>query len=124
MKLLEVNRVVCMPPPVKDVHEGHRQQVRRYPAYIAVQRFRGRRRGGADNRERGPENSIGTQPALILRAVKVDQRLVDLGLRTRVPSRDRVRDFAIDRVHRPPDPFTEKTSGIAIAELHCLIRAR
>jgi hypothetical protein len=68
---------------------------------VAVQRqprLVGRRLG---DRKRDPDDGIGTQPALVVRPVEVDHRLIDPPLVEGIETLERFRDLGLHRGHRP-----------------------
>ncbi len=80
---------------------------------------RGRRLGG---RQRDAEDGIGTEPALVRRAVERDERLVDLDLRLRIHAADGIENLAVDGVDRFAHALAEIALA-AVAQFHRLVCA-
>ena len=122
-EFLEIDRIVGMHAAIDDVHHRHRQEPRAGSADIAVERQPvgvGRRlRHG----QRDAEDGIGAEPALVLRAVELDQRLVDMDLVFRLHAADGVEDLAVHRFDRLQHALAEEALLVAVAQLHRLMRA-
>ena len=103
LELLEVDRVVRVPPAVDDVEAGHRQQRRVAAAEMPVQRDAGRRGRRPRRRHRHAENRVGAEPGLVRGAVEFDQPPVEPALVRRVVPGERPADLAVDVGHRLPD---------------------
>ena len=108
---------------VDDVHQRHRELVRHHAADIAVERHQvvlGRRAGdGKADTERG----VGAEPALVRRAVELDQGGVDGVLVLGVHARERVEDLALDRGDRLQHAFAAVARHVAVAQLDRLVGA-
>jgi len=63
------------------------------------------------------------EPALVVRAVELDQQPVDAALVLRVHAGQGVEDLAVDRVHRPADALAAIAALVAVALLHRLVGA-
>ena len=97
--------------------------MRRSAANVTVQRQAGGFGGGLGHGQRHTENSVGAEPALVLRAVEFDQRLIDAALILGFHVAQRVVDLSIDRLDRLGDAFAEIAALVAIAQLDGFVRA-
>ncbi len=86
--------------------------------WLAPRRRRRLRGGHGDTEDR-----VGAEPALVWRAIEVDQPRVDVLLLEHIESRHRARNFAVHVLdgakHRP----AEESAGIAIAQFQGLMPA-
>src|SRR5579864_2615897 len=91
-------------------------------ADIAVERLVDVDGRGSGASEADPKHRIGTEPALVRRAVELDQRAVDRHLVSGIETGQRVEDLAVDRVDslQHAAPVITRT---AIALLDRLMRA-
>ena len=115
-EFLEVEVVVGVRAPVDDVHhrDGHLHGA--HAAEVAVERearFGGR---GARDRHRDGEHGVGTQAALVFRAVQLNHQAVDLGLVARFETDQRVGDFAFDVADGLQDALPEVAGLVAVAQ--------
>ena len=104
-ELLQVHVVVGVLAAVQDVHHGDGQHVGVEAAQVAVERQAqglGRRLG---HRQRGAQDGVGAQPALVRGAVGLDEQPVDLALVEGVHAHQRVGDLIVDVLHRLQDAF-------------------
>ena len=62
-------------------------------------------------------------PGLVGRAVKIDHQIVDPHLLGRLDAADRIEDFALGVGHGLPHALAAVAAGIAVAQLHRLMRA-
>ena len=122
-EFLEIDRIVGVRAAVDDVHHRHGQQPRARAADIAVERQAVRLRRRLGDGERHAQDGVGAEPALVLRAVELDQRLVDLDLVFRLHAADRVENLAVHRLERLQHALAEVARLVAVAELHRLVRA-
>ena len=122
-ELLEVDRVVGVPPAVDDVHHRHGQGARSGAADIAEERQAeiGSRRLGEC--ERDAEDRIRAEAGFVRRAVEIDQELVEAHLVGRLHAGEGVEYLALDILDRVPHALAAEACGIAVAELHRLVRA-
>ncbi len=79
-ELLHVHVAVGVRAAVEDVQHRHRQDVRVRSADVAEQVEVGGLRGGLGHRQRHPEDRVRPEPALVRRAVDLDQLGVDHAL--------------------------------------------
>ena len=86
---------------VDHVHHRHGQRRRAGAAEIAVERHARVGRGGLRGRERDAEDRVRAEPALVRRAVELDQRAVERLLVGRVEPDDRVARSRRSRSRRP-----------------------
>jgi hypothetical protein len=94
------------------------------PADIAVQRQPERFRRRLCDRQAHAQDRVGAELALVVGAIKRDQLGVDVGLVLRLEADDGLGDWAVDRFHRLADPLAAPAALVAVAQLHCLMRAR
>ncbi len=121
-EFLEVDRVVGMLAAVDDVHHRHRQHVRLNAADVAIERQAaalGRRLG---DREADAEDRVGAEARLVLGAVELDHRGVDLGLLFRLEVDDGVGDLAVHGLHSLQDALAQITAVVPVALLDRLMR--
>ena len=122
-EFLEIDRIVGVHAAVDDVHHRHGQQPRIRAADIAVERQAVRLGRGLGDGKRDAEDGVGAEPALVLRAVELDQRLVDLDLVLRLHAADRVEDLAVHGLERLLHALAEVARLVAVAQLDRLVRA-
>ncbi len=122
-ELLDVDRVVGVPPAVDDVHHRHRQGAGIDAADIAVQRLAEFGRGRLRQRERDRQDGVGAQAGFVRRAVQIDQDLVQLDLLGRVHPADRVENLAFHIGDRLLHALAAEAGGIAVAQFHRLMCA-
>ena len=122
-ELLDVDGVVGMRAAVDDVHHRHGQQVRVGAAEIAIERQPARLRRRLGHRQRHAEDGVGAEPALVGRAVELDQRVVDAALVLGVHAGERIEDLAVDGVDRLEHALAEVALLVAVAQLDGLVRA-
>jgi hypothetical protein len=118
-ELLNVDRVVGVSAAVQDVQERHREDRGPRPAQVDVggqARRLGCRPGDG---ERGPEDGVGAQAALVGGAVELDQDVVDERLLADVHARHPGGDLVLDVGDGTGDPFTVVALA-AVAELQGL----
>jgi hypothetical protein len=94
-ELLEVDVVVGVLAAVEDVHHRHRQHVRVGAADVAVERQAERVGGGLGDRQRDAEDGVGAELALVVGAVELDHRAVDLALVEASMPDERLGDLAV-----------------------------
>ena len=99
-ELLQVDVVVGVLAAVQDVHHGHRQHVRVHPAQVAIQRQAQRIGGRPGDRQRGPQDGVGAEAALVGRAVGLDEQAVHLALVGGVDAHQDLGDLLVDVPHR------------------------
>src|SRR3546814_3117078 len=87
-----------------------------WSSYVCASDLR-RRQADADDR-------IGAQPALVLGAVEIDHRRVEIGLIFGVHPQHRLGDVGIDRIDRRLHALAAPAARIAVALLDRLVRAR
>ena len=76
-ELLEVHLVVRVRPAVQHVHHRHGQNARLLAAQVAPQRNARLGRGGPCHGERDAQDGVGSQAALVRRAVQLDHRVIE-----------------------------------------------
>ena len=123
-ELLKVDGIVGVGPAVDDVHEGHRQGPREAAADVAVERQAALLRGRLGQGERHPQQGVGAQTLLVLRAVQLDQGAVDGHLILGLQAGEHVEDLVIDRLDGLQHPLAAVTGRVAVAQLDRLVRAR
>ncbi len=92
-------------------------------ADIAVERQVGVHGGGLGDGQRHAEDGVGTDAALVGRAVELDQRVVDLDLLARVEAGQQVHDLGVDRGDRLQDALAAVALLVAVAQFDRLVRA-
>ena len=122
-EFLDVDRIVGVHAAIDDVHHRHRQGPRCRAADIAVERQLVGSRCRLGGGERHAENGIGTEAALVGRAVESDHGFVDLDLGFGVHAAERVEEFAVDRFDRAAHALAEIALLVAVAELDRLVRS-
>ena len=124
-ELLRVEPVVGVHAAVDHVHHRHGQR----PRAPAPPRYRysgrpGRFRRGAGHRQRGPEDRVGAEAALVRRAVELDQDPVDERLVAGVGPGQCLGDLAVDVGDRLQDPLAAVALLVAVAQLEGFALAR
>ena len=106
-------------------HVQHRdgQRSRRVAAEVAVERDARLRRRGLRRRERDPEDRVRAEPALVRRAVGVDQRGVERGLVGRVETDDGLAERVVHVGDRLGHALAAPRRA-AVAQLDRLVHAR
>src|SRR5690606_31951758 len=110
---LEVDRIVGMGAAIDDVHHGNGQNMGIGAAHITVERQAGRFGSSLGNGKRDTENGISTETRLVRRAIKRDQRLVNVDLALDVKTANRIEYFRIDEF----DGLLNALAKIALAAI-------
>src|SRR6516164_3926688 len=126
-ELLDIEAVVRVRAAVDDVHHRHRHyQIGRASAElreVAVERQArvggGRTRGG----ERHPEDGVGAEPALVLRAIELDHAAIDRCLRAGILAEERLPERRVDVLDGPQHALAAVALLVAVAQLDRLARA-
>jgi hypothetical protein len=121
-ELLQVDRVRRVRAAVDHVHHRNRQRRRVRPAEVAEQRLAGLVGGGLRHRERHAEDRVRAEPALVRRAVELDQRGVERLLLGRLQAADRVCDLAV-RVRDRARHGLAAVRAVAVPQLDRLVHA-
>ena len=95
-ELLQVDRVLSVRAAVDHVQHRHRQRVGFLAAEVAEERNAGLCRRGLRRRKRDAEDRVRAEPALVRRAVELDQRAVDPGLVEGIAAADGLGDLTVD----------------------------
>ena len=123
-ELLHVDVVVRVRPTVDEVHERHRQEPRRRPAQVAVQRQPDLLRRRPRRRQRDPQKGVRPELGLVRRPVERDHRLVDRRLLRRVQPDHRRAQHLVHMLHRPQHSLAQVAAVVAISQLQRLVGAR
>ncbi len=113
-----------MHPAIDDIHHRHRQHVRGRSADVAVERQPARLGRGLGARHRHAEDGVGSEPALVLGSVELDEGRVDPALILGIHAGKRIEDLAIDGVDRLGDALALVARLVAVAQLDRLVRSR
>ena len=113
-----------MHPAVEDVEHRHGEQGGAACPEVFVERFALilRRRPGGGHAH--PEHGVRAQPALVLRPVEIEHRLVDGRLVRGVEADDGRADFIVDVRDRREHALAVVAGFVAVAELERFMRAR
>ena len=103
-ELLEVDVVVGVGPAVDDVHHRDREHVGVGAAHVPVQRQLELVGRGLGHGQRGAQDGVGPQPALVVGPVEGDELAVEPALVEGLEPHDRVADLAVDGLDGPEDP--------------------
>ena len=122
-EFLKIDGVIRMFAAVYDVHHRHRQQMRRNPADIAIERQSARIGSGLGHRQAGAQNGVGAKAALVLGAIERDHRMINVALILGIHIDQRLADLTVYRRHRMAHALAHIARGIAITQLHRLMRA-
>ena len=122
-ELLKIQAVVGMFAAIDDVHHGYWHLHRARSAEIAIQGQSGLLGGRLGDSHRDGENGICPQPRLVLRAIKLNQCLIDERLLLSVQADNGFRDLCIDVLDGLGDAFTVVACCIAIAQFDGLARS-
>ncbi len=117
-ELLEVHRVRGMRAAVEDVHHRHGERAGHGAAEIAIERQTHFERRGARDGHGHAQHRVGAEPALVLRAVEVEQRAVDRDLIGGVHAFERFGHFGVDVVHRQLHTLAAVALRIAVTQFH------
>ena len=120
-EFLEIDRVVSMFAAIDDIHHRHRQDMRADPADVAIERQATRVRRRLRHRQADAQDRIGAQPALVLGAVQLDQRSVDLDLVLGLKPADGVGNLTVHRLDRIVHALAEPAALVAITLLDRLM---
>ena len=123
-ELLEVHVVVGMHAAVQDVHHGRRQKMRVRTAHVLVQRQLGGLRGSLGHGQRSAQDGVGTEHALVLRAVGLDHGGVHHALILGLEADEHVGDLVVHMGHGIQRALTQIAALVAVAQLHGLESAR
>ena len=122
-ELLDVDARVGVGAAVDDVHHRHGQHVGVRAADVTEQRKPGRLRCGLRDRQRHPEDRVGSQPGLVRRAVEVEESLIHQPLIVGAQPDD----GGCDLVENGLDGLLHTlaaVAGPAVAQLHRLVLTR
>ena len=122
-ELLEVDVVIGVRATVKDVHHRHRQDIRRSPTHVAIERESILSGGCSRGRHRYGEDGIGAQTFFVWRPVELDHLGIDTPLIGSIEIAERIGNFAIHALHGFEHAFAEESLRIAIPEFDCLMLA-
>ena len=122
-ELLEIGRVLGMLAAVEDVEHRHGQDPRPGPAEVAVERQLMGIRCGMGACQRHAQEGIGTQPALVRRAVELEEHPVDAGLVSRVVADEGWPDRLADVDDGPQDTLAAIATLVPVAQLDRLVGA-
>ena len=117
-ELLEVDGVVGVHAAVQHVHHRHRQHVGVGAADVAVERQLEVIGGRLGHGQRGAEDRVGAEPALVVGAVEVEQLAVDGALVEGVEALQHAGDLAVDE----PDRGLHALAAVALAAVAQLDR--
>ena len=109
---------------VEDVEHRHGKQRRVVAAEMSVERNALRSGSRVSNRQRYSQDRVGAQPRLRLRAVEVDQQLVERSLIGGAGTDDRFRDLPVHVVNSLEHALPAIAALIAITQLQRLVLAR
>src|SRR5437660_7386239 len=120
-ELLDIQAVVGVGAAIDDVHHRHGHDglatvAERLPE-IAIERQPCIARRGVRARNRYSEQRVGAEPALVLRAVELDQPAIDAGLVARVVAEQRLPQHGVDMLHRREHALAAVALLVAIAQL-------
>ena len=123
-ELLDVDVRVRVGAAVEDVHHGDGQDVGVGAAQVLEEGQVGGLRGRLRDGQGDAQDGVGAQLALVVGAVQVDHRGVDLALVGGLEADELGGDLVLDGVDRVLDPLAQVTALVAIAALDGLERAR
>src|SRR5450830_375065 len=115
-QLLQIEVVVGVRATVDDVHHRHRQLHAAHAAEVAVQgqaRFLG---GGTGHGHGHGQHGVGTQAALVVGAVQVDQGLVQEGLLGGVQAQHGLGDLGVDVFNGLEHALAQVARLVAVAQ--------
>ena len=121
-ELLEVDVRVGVRATVEHVHARQRQRVRVRAADVAVEREVALVGAGLRRGERDAEQRVRAEARLVVRAVELDQRLVEEALVEAFDPDDRLADLAVDVRDRALDALAA-VAVAAVAQLDRLVGA-
>ena len=122
-ELLQVDVVVRVLAAVEHVHHRHRQRPRALAAQVAVEREAERVGAGPRRRERDAERGVGAEPALVGRAVQLDEQRVDAPLVAGVHALEARGDGLAHVAGRLELALAAVARGVAVAQLDRLVLA-
>ena len=122
-ELLQVDRVLRVDAAVDDVHHRDREDVSVGAADVAVERKARLRRRGSRHRERGAEDGVRAQVALVLGAVKLDERSVHAALIRCIHALERGGDRRVHVADGGEDALAAVALLVAVSQLDGLVRA-
>ena len=102
---------------IEDVHHRDRQVSGFLAAEILVQRHVEVGRGRLGHGQRRAQNRVGAQARLVLRAVELNQGLIDLGLTRGIQADERLPDLGVDVLYGLPDTLSQVPPRVAVAQL-------
>ena len=123
-EFLNIQIVGSVRAAVDDVHHGHGQHLGVDAAKILVERQTQKFRGHTGASHGNTQHGIGTKAGLVVRAVKVDERVVDLHLAQHIHANNGFGDFAVDVVNGLGHALAAKTAFVAIAHFKSFAAAR
>ena len=119
-ELLHVHAGVSVGTAVQDVHHGNGKNVSVWAADVAVERQRGGLGRGLSGSDGNTEDGIGAEAGLIIRAVQLDERLVNEALVISFEASDFIADFLVDVFYGLLHALAQ-VAVAAVAQLVCLV---
>jgi hypothetical protein len=116
-ELLEVERVVGVRAPVDDVQHRHREHVRVLAADPAVERNARLRCCRLRRSQRGTEDRVRAETALVRRPVERDQRRIDRALLSGVEADQRLCDLGAHVLDGPAHTLAQPGARVGVAQL-------
>ncbi len=104
-------------PPLRMFIIGHGQHAGGGAAQVPVERLAAGLGGGVGDGHGGAEHGVGAEPALVLRAVQVEEEVVELGLLERVHALEGILDLGVEGLHRAQHPFALVALLVPVAQL-------
>ena len=74
-------------------------------------------RGRFGHGQRRAQNRVGAEARLVLRAVELNQGLIDLGLTRGIQADERLPDLSVDVLYGLPDTLSQVPPHVAVAQL-------
>ena len=100
---------------VDDVHHRHRQHMRRNAADVRIQRQAARISSRFGHGQRHAKDGVGAKAALVLSAIQLDHRGIDVALIFGIKPDQRLVDFVVDGFNRLQHALALITALVAIA---------
>ena len=123
-ELLEINVVVGMLPPVKDVHHGHRQKIGPLAPDMPVKRDPFVCGGGLGRGQGDPQYRIGPHFRFVIRTVKINEFPIQLLLPEGVVTYNGLADDIVDVGDGPEDAFPPVSRLVPVPEFNGFVLPR
>ena len=120
-ELLDLHVVGGVGTAVEDVHHGHGQLLGVHAADVVIQAGAQALGSGLGAGQRGAQNGVGTQAALVGSAVQIDEHLVDGHLIQHVGADEGLGDLGVHVLHGGLNALAVITALVAVTQLAGLV---